>query len=289
VAFNRFQQVSNLVERNEIISSDRYLDHALDCLYCEYLKSDFFFRRGEWRGSIQSPLFMRQNLNGMNLIAGHSDKSIRLPHQTIARLLGIRNLWGINTVPRKNFAFSLPLGLTNNSHETPLHNLFGDASHLMIADSTPFKIQFDGSIYANFNVDTNRSVRAPLLERLKALGATVKKPELSVDGRVQYLRNLRSHSLVPCPEGNGVDTHRLWETLYMGGTPVVISNKLIDTLVKELPVIVLKDWSQISDLKLIDRLWGELNSTSYNFEQLKVSYWINKICQNNLSSSGGLR
>jgi hypothetical protein len=75
----------------------------------------------------------------------------------------------------------------------------------------------------------------------------------------------------------------------MGGTPVVVSNKLIDTLVRELPVIVLKDWSQINDFRLINRLWGEINSRSYGFEQLKVSYWLNKICPNNLNSSGGLR
>lgn len=281
MSFNRFRQVSNLIENNEAISSDLYLDHAAHCPKCEYLKSDFFFRKGEWRGGIEPPLYMRRNLSGMNLIVGHSDRSIHFPQRTLARFRGIRKLWGVNTEPQSNFAFSLPLGLTNNSDETSLHRLFGDTSHFLVADSTPFRTDFDGSIYANFNVETNRSVRVPLLQLLSNRRATIEKPELSAGGRIQYLRNLRSHSLVACPEGNGVDTHRLWETLYMGGTPVVISNKVIDTLVKDLPVLVLKNWSQINDVELVDTLWNELNTRNYSFEHLWSSYWIDKICQAN--------
>jgi hypothetical protein len=67
----------------------------------------------------------------------------------------------------------------------------------------------------------------------------------------------------------------------MGGTPVVISNKVIDTLVKDLPVLVLENWSQINDVELVDKLWSELNSRNYRFEYLWSSYWIDKICQAN--------
>lgn len=276
----------SLIERNELISSDKFLSHALTCPDCVYLKSDFFFRKGEWRGEVQLPLFKRRDFKGKNLIVGHSDISIGRSQRTLAHCLGAKTLWGINTEPRKVFASSLPLGVTNDSCETKLHKLFGDTSHLSAADSTPFRLDFDGSIYANFNVETNRAVRGPLLEQLRLQGANVEMPELSPQGRIQYLRNLRSHSLVPCPEGNGVDTHRLWETLYMGGTPVVISNKIVNSLIKDLPVIVLKNWEQLKDYRLMQELWMNLNSRSYSFVELSVTHWIKQICLNTRMQNG---
>jgi hypothetical protein len=272
--------VLSLIERNELISSDKFLSHTLICPDCVYLKSDFFFRKGEWRGEVQLPLYMRRDFKGKNLIVGHSDISIGRSQRTLARCLGAKTLWGVNTEHRKAFASSLPLGVTNDSGETKLHKLFGDTSHLAAADSTPFRLNFDGSIYANFNVETNRAVRGPLLEQLRLQGANVEMPELSPQGRIQYLRNLRSHSLVPCPEGNGVDTHRLWETLYMGGTPVVISNKIVNSLINGLPVIVLENWKQLKDYRLMQELWMGLNSRSYSFVELGVTHWIKQICLN---------
>jgi hypothetical protein len=278
--------VLSLIERNELISSDKFLFHTFTCSDCVYLKSDFFFRKGEWRGEIQLPLYMRRDFKGKNLIVGHSDISVGWSQRTLARYLGAKTLWGVNTEPRKTLASSLPLGVTNDSSETKLHKLFGDASHLAAADSTPFRHDFDGSIYANFNVETNRAVRGPLLEQLRLQGANVEMPELSPRGRIQYLRNLRSHSLVPCPEGNGVDTHRLWETLYMGGTPVVISNKIVNSLINDLPVIVLENWEQLKDYRLMQELWMNLNSRSYSFAELSVTHWIKQICLNARMENG---
>ena len=47
-----------------------------------------------------------------------------------------------------------------------------------------------------------------------------------------------------CPRGNGLDTHRVWESLYLGRTTIVASGTL-DPLFKDLPVLILDDWRQI--------------------------------------------
>ena len=36
-----------------------------------------------------------------------------------------------------------------------------------------------------------------------------------------YLKYLADHRFVLCPRGNGVDSHRLWETLYLGRQPIL--------------------------------------------------------------------
>ena len=49
-----------------------------------------------------------------------------------------------------------------------------------------------------------------------------------------------------CPEGNGVDTHRLWEALYMRCIPIVVKSPFIDALMYytngELPICVIDSW-----------------------------------------------
>jgi hypothetical protein len=38
---------------------------------------------------------------------------------------------------------------------------------------------------------------------------------------LNYSKLAQSHSFIVTPRGNGVDTHRLWETLYRGSIPLV--------------------------------------------------------------------
>ena len=37
----------------------------------------------------------------------------------------------------------------------------------------------------------------------------------------EYERDLLTSNFVLCPEGNGIDTHRVWEALYSGSIPIV--------------------------------------------------------------------
>lgn len=41
-----------------------------------------------------------------------------------------------------------------------------------------------------------------------------------------YLKELSEHKFSLCVRGNGIDTHRFWESLYLGVIPVIIVNKI---------------------------------------------------------------
>ena len=72
---------------------------------------------------------------------------------------------------------------------------------------------------------------------------------LVVHGRMpaaRYASVAAEHRFVACPEGNGMDTHRFWETLYRGSIPIVIDSPFIRNLQDlGVPMVVLKDWSEI--------------------------------------------
>ena len=56
-----------------------------------------------------------------------------------------------------------------------------------------------------------------------------------------------------CPRGNGIDTHRMWESLYAGVYPVVqrhIAHKNLD----DLPILFVDDFKQINKKFLLDSL-----------------------------------
>jgi hypothetical protein len=70
----------------------------------------------------------------------------------------------------------------------------------------------------------------------------------------EYLRGLASSYFCIAPRGNGIDSHRLWEALYLRTVPVVTRSILTDQH-PELPLIVLDDWAQFRTIEFTPDLY----------------------------------
>jgi hypothetical protein len=96
-------------------------------------------------------------------------------------------------------------------------------------------------------------------------------------GPKRYADISSTFQYVACPRGNGLDTHRFWETLYRGGTPVVIEGEWSRNMATlGLPLLSISRW----DLELIERSIRE--NPEHNFapskiESLWMPFWENKI------------
>jgi len=277
---NRFRGIEELISTSDFIYSDKFFQHTLVCERCDYSKRDFLYRFGFWRGLKIRPKSLQSRVpSKSSLLIGHSDKETAVGDLVPFLLKGYVNFWATNARPFGSTLNSLPLGLTNPSAESQMHRVLGDTSHFETADrESTFPVSFDGSIYGNFSVETNSRVRKPLVEFLEKNGTPFKEPLFSGRGRIDYLKSLRQHSLTVCPEGNGVDTHRIWETLYMGGTPVITKSPFMTNLIEGLPVLVLDDWSELQDLRKLEDKWNSLNFSNFNFRKLYASYWVEKFC-----------
>lgn len=67
----------------------------------------------------------------------------------------------------------------------------------------------------------------------------------------EYEEALRNAKTVVCPPGNGYDTHRHWETLYMGAWGIVENNEHTKTLLAwypSLPFITINDAKDLKDI-----------------------------------------
>ena len=61
----------------------------------------------------------------------------------------------------------------------------------------------------------------------------------------QYLRLLGEHEFSACPRGNGIDTHRIWESLYLGVVPIVERTGLTEHWSAcGIPLVLVDDWSE---------------------------------------------
>lgn len=90
-----------------------------------------------------------------------------------------------------------------------------------------------------------------------------------------YIDNIYNHKFVLCPNGNGVDTHRLWETLYLKSIPIVKKSINVD-FYDDLPILKVDRWEDINE-ELLNNKFEEITNGTFNEEKLKIGYWLKKL------------
>lgn len=76
------------------------------------------------------------------------------------------------------------------------------------------------------------------------------KPWATVSPRVSYepyIQGILNHKFVLCPSGNGIESARNWETLYMRRVPVFKDHPYLREMFKNFPVLFVKDFSEITE------------------------------------------
>jgi hypothetical protein len=91
----------------------------------------------------------------------------------------------------------------------------------------------------------------------------------------QFLSNLYNHKFVICPRGNGMSTHREWETLYMGSIPVQKRDKN-NRFFTNLPICFVDEWEEITE-SFLNSEYDRISKMDWNREMLTFEYWKNKI------------
>ncbi len=158
----------------------------------------------------------------------------------------------------------IPIGIANR--------MWGHGRGSVIQEVQSLAIPKNGMLYVNIAIGTYPKERELVYNLLAnapfSYCATVKPFEV-------YLQELASCKFVATPRGNGLDTHRLWESLYLGSYPIVKTSTL-DPLYTELPVIIIQEWDQITE-EFLEQKYKELNTKNFNIEKINMSYWIKLI------------
>ena len=180
--------------------------------------------------------------NKFILITHNSDGQIE-PTDIILYILKCDNLirwYGQNVCFEHPKLFFIPIGLANSQWKHGNLSLFYNTEFI---DSLKNKKK---RIYFNFKVDTNKTKRQICYDKLKnnLEWLTTIEPE-------ENIKRLAEYEFCICPEGNGVDTHRLWECIYLKVVPIVIKSASTDILKKNnIPLCILDSWDSLDETKL---------------------------------------
>ena len=157
---------------------------------------------------------------------------------------------------------SIPIGIGNPKWK------HGNEKDLDEAIANEYWKNKNNLVYCNFNISTNT------VERTKCLQYSGMEMPNGNGGYYNldfppYLKELGESYFVLSPNGNGVDCHKHWESLYLRTIPIVTKSRNME-FYKDLPFLVIDDWQDYKDLKLskelYENIWKDFDPSSLYFE-----------------------
>ena len=212
------------------------------------------------------------NLSNIKLVTHQSDVSINLKHLQYKPEC-ISEWYAINVDVDSKYLYPIPIGLASSFQKKYLVE-----SNILNIDST--KIDKSNLIYINFNPNTNANHRNVILEKfIQEDWAEVDLFNVPID---EYAINIQKSHFVLAPWGNGIDTHRIWEALYLGSIPITKYHKTFESI-KELPILFVDSYEDVNKT-LLEKYLNENKKNSMS-PKYYVEFWKELIKKNNLDSN----
>ena len=205
------------------------------------------------------------------LISHNGDDLIDKEYKKLLNNKYLIKWYSANTIIRNKKITPIPLGLQNSRY----HH-FG-----IVRDFKNLRAKYTEKkpkILCSFDIRTNMKKRKIAQEILRDHINTDIFSNLSAH---VYREKLCEYMFQACPEGNGLDTYRAWESLYLNVIPIVIKNNFYSQFVN-LPMLTLNNWTELksykaNDLKRIYKL--KLKKLKY-CKYIWSDYWIKDIKYN---------
>ena len=132
-----------------------------------------------------------------------------------------------------------------------------------------------GLLYLNCNTEI-RVQREELYRRFEGQSwVTAERGKNGMDFE-HYARQIAAHKFVLCPDGNGPDTHRTWETLYLGSFPIVERHRFTQVFAEELPLLIVDNWSHVTE-DFLNYVYAAFVKIDWNWQALTMDYWEKRI------------
>jgi hypothetical protein len=201
------------------------------------------------------------------IITHNSDRPVTGNEKWPGRII---KWFSTNVNYKRDFIESIPIGLENERWFPTLHKK--DQMEWRLGQKREYK----NLVYMNHDIKTNPSKRQEPYDILKNKSWITVEMGRNGRGFAGYISNIYNHKFVICPEGNGLDTHRIWETLYMGSIPIVIKNTNNSFYTSKLPILAISNWNEVTIEKLEDAIIF-YTKIDWEWNMLTFEYWKNKI------------
>lgn len=202
--------------------------------------------------------FLEKNLI---IITHNSDYPIHKKSLPFIKLDKIKKIYSQNTLINHDKLFSIPIGIANSQWD---HGNLKLLSKIMNENNSK-----NIDIYFNCNVNTN-NIRASILKKI--IQNKNIHIETSVLKQEDYWRKLSRCRYCICLPGNGIDTHRFWECIYLNVIPIIISNLGYDQF-NNLPFLIINMKKlPYTNINLLNKQYFN-KKNSINLEKADMNYW----------------
>ena len=180
------------------------------------------------------------------LITHNSDFSININHSEYMNYPYLVKWYAQNVDYKNDILVPIPIGIANA--QWPHGNV--EVLKNTIDQNHKKKLL----MYANFNLNTNISVRKNCLQNIQIKYNKYIENNVSFD---VYLKHTSESYFSICPLGNGIDSHRIWESLYLKTIPITENTYNIDYLKNKfnLPIIFINKWEEINNITLTEKTY----------------------------------
>lgn len=230
--------------------------------------NDFWFIKRDFLPEFFA-ILSRGNFPPISIVTQHSDYEVD-DGLMATKPDCVNYIFGPNNTATRQDSVPIPLGLGPPfGHGAPL------AEDIKRVDTQSNRSKL---LYVNFRPHTFPSERIPLLTRFSdpACGwVTVGKVDSTCNHFEEYLSDLTTHKFSLCPRGNGIDTHRLWESLYARTVPVVKYHPAYRSF-RSLPILFVDDWSVVTE-DFLNSEYERMASMEWDYSMMSASWWGNEI------------
>jgi len=163
----------------------------------------------------------------------------------------------------------IPIGFPNNIY-------YSDKFELLKINKQK-KRNISNLVYLNSNIKNNFLIRSHIYFLFKNVRhVTAIKGQQGLNFQ-KFINDLRNHLFVICPEGNGIDTHLIWEAISQDCIPIVMKNNNNLFFRDKLPILWVDDFKLISDIDFLLNEYKRILYTNYDLKEYHFSYWKNYI------------
>lgn len=195
------------------------------------------------------------------IITHNSDYPIHKKSLPFIKLDKIKKIYSQNTLINHDKLFSIPIGIANSQWD---HGNLKLLSKIMNENNSK-----NIDIYFNCNVNTN-NIRASILKKIMQNKNI--HIETSVLKQEDYWRKLSRCRYCICLPGNGIDTHRFWECIYLNVIPIIISNLGYDQF-NNLPFLIINMKKlPYTNINLLNKQYFN-KKNNINLEKADMNYW----------------
>jgi hypothetical protein len=197
-----------------------------------------------WFKNIFSKLKLKEDII-VDIYSCNSDENIDEKYLQFLKNKSLNKLFVQNLNIQDPKAILLPIGLANKqwSH--------GNKDLLYKKMVETYKYKKTKNLYINFNENTfgyRKDIKKFLIQNNFEISNSDKSFQ-------DYIEELSKHRYALVPRGNGLDTHRFWECIYLGVIPIVICNEFTnninfcENLYKTSNLVQIKDLNELKKFK----------------------------------------